>query len=339
MRMGAAGRIGAIALAAAVLVVGAVASPAVAGGGVVVPKGTDAALANESAIVSWDGNEQRIELMLSMTSAAAETGLIFPTPTPATVTEGDRAHFDELEATIEPRISVRNDWWGLAASRNAAAEKADEPVSTVQLGPLEATTIGPSESADVTDWIDDNDFRLSSRAKKQLALYASAGWSFVALKLSADAAIDGALDPIVFSFPSNRLVYPMRFSAASSAPQSLRLYVLDDHRAQLRQYGHPSRQLNAAQSVAWAGSVAGTDLAERGDYLTVLDVRYDTPRSQVKGDIAIVDAIADTEIIPATVTWETRSLLGLPVGILVAGWLGLGLLFGVAWVIARLRVR
>lgn len=348
MKTQTAGRWGVVAAISALLVLGIQASPASACVcGVVAPTGDAKAMVSQTeAIVRWDGKREQIDLSIALDSEAAGAGLVFPTPNPAKVTAGDPGVFESVREHALPRATIIDDWWGFGVE--GESPKTDEPVvlDTVQVGKLTATTLEASDNSGLSRWLKNNDYTVSKSARAALRDYVDQGWSFVAVKLTDDpesddagAGLSGRLEPISFSFRSDDLVYPMRASSFSSTPQDLRLYVFDDHRVSLAQYESPSRPVNAAQTTVWAGPTAGSTLADLGDFLTVFDLHIDDPSTQSRSDLLVVDALADEELIPAIVVANPISLLGIPVGLIVVGWGGFGLVLGLAFLVSRLRLR
>lgn len=328
----------------ALLAVGLQVSPASACVCGVVAPGGDAAVSasGTEAIVRWDGRRERIDLSIDLDSDAVSAGLIFPTPNPAKVSAADPALFNSVRKQAMPRATVIDDWWGFGVE--GETPKSTEPVvlDTVRIGKLSATTLEASDNSGLSSWLKKNDYSVSKSAREALREYVDQGWSFVAVKLVDDtkgSALRGQLEPISFSFSSEDLVYPMRVAASGSDPQQLRLYVFDDHRVTLAQYDTPSRPVNAAQNTLWAGSVTDTPLAELGDYLTAFDLHIDDPKTQSRSDLIVVDALADEELIPEVVEANPITLLGIPVGLIVVGWGGFGLILGLAFLASRLRLR
>ncbi len=153
----------------------------------------------------------------------ATPGCVVPTPTPATVELGDVAVFDALERELRARGDHRVGLVGAEGSPSETAARArpgGSPVvlDQVQLGPIQATTLAADDAQGLTDWLDVNGYALPDAVAAQLGPYVDDGWSFVALKLTADLPFDGELDPIRFTFDSDELVYPMRMSAAATTP-------------------------------------------------------------------------------------------------------------------------
>ena len=150
-----------LAVATALLVGLQVASPALAcacGAPAPVP-GTEVDVNRETAIVRWDGDSEEIVMQLDMISDAGETGLVVPTPSPATVTAGDAQTFDEIDAEIQPRVEIKYDWWGpnpFDGPGGGPDGSAPQVLDRVQLGPIEATTLAASDSRGLTDWLDEN---------------------------------------------------------------------------------------------------------------------------------------------------------------------------------------
>ena len=281
---------------------------------------------------------EQIDLLLDVSSTANEAGLVFPTPSPATVTEGSLSDFESLERAIVPDATFVDDWWGFAKSPDANNGKP-EVLSTVTLGSFEATTLRAGNTGALRAWLRDNGFVLPVKVSRLLGHYVAKGWSFVAVKLTASEELAGKLEPIRITFETKDIVYPMRLAAASEAPQHLRLYLVGESRMDARQ--DPSRRhLNASRETIWAGSLPDAQLSKRGSYLTVIDMTWDSPRDQIAHDIEIVDVAAQDRVSPSKiVVVRTVALLGVPVGLLIGGWLAIGLLVFFGALVARTRIR
>lgn len=333
-------RLIAIGALAAVLVSAQVAVPswACACGAPAPQPGYEVDVDRENAIVRWDGEREEIVMQLDMRSDAGETGLVVPTPNPATVSAGDGALFEALETAILPVRVVEQDWWGpgvgLGTAGGAPGDAAPEVLAQVQLGPIEATTLAASDADGLTVWLDDNGYELAPAVTEELGPYIELGWSFVALKLTGELPLDGELDPIRFTFDSDDLVYPMRMSRAAENSQTVRLYVLDDHRATVAWTGDEA--FDSDMRTTWAGRPTDPVITELGDYLTVIDLQFADPALQIKGDILIEQADDDTEVIPTYTVTETVELLGMPAGPLLVTF---AIMFGIAAVIITIRRR
>lgn len=308
-------------------------------GGLAVGDESEVSVLSERAIVSHSDGVERIDLLLDLLSTTADTGLVFPTPTPATVEAGDREDFDAVEREILPQPVYADDWWGFAEDGAGAGGSGVEVVEQVTLGPLEATTLKASNSSGLKKWLKSNEYKLSATATKYLDYYVKKRWSFVAVKLDGSSTLTGELDPLRITFETENVVYPMRLSAAASTPQSLRLYLFGDSRSDIAQDTRDQAPLNAARSTVWAGPVDDPALAQRGSFLTVIDLAWEQPRSQITTDIAIIESPSRDTIIPTVQVIRPIGVLGVPVGVLVVGWASIGLLLLFGALIARTRTR
>jgi hypothetical protein len=298
----------------------------------------------ERAIISVVDGIQTTDLLLETTSTSATAGLIFPTPTPATVSLGDLDDFDAIESAMLPRPSYVDDWWGIDAIV-AEVSRDDQSIPVVlnhvELGDIEATTLAASDSQGLLTWLRTNDFALSSATSALLAPYVKAGWSFVAVKLTSDKDLEGTLDPVRVSFETDSLVYPIRLIQGYTEPHSLRLYVIDDHRVELvreAEKGKSPQPINAAQKVTWAATLRSGE-PQAGRFLTVFDVRFDDPDQQASSDIYFAPAKANDEVVSTVTVVKPMTLLGVPFGTVLVGSAALALLALLGFFVTRMRVR
>jgi hypothetical protein len=343
-------RILALGLVTLAVVAMPVASPAFACdcGGIAPPPNGTVSIAAERAIVSLKDGIQTTDLLLDVTSTSTESGLIVPTPTPATVSSGALSDFDEVERAILPRPSYEEDWWGVDTIVSAVRDaRMTIPVVSqhVKLGPIEATTLSASDTAGLQSWLVANNFVLPNGAAELLRPYVTAGWSFVAIKLSADGALSGTLDPVRLTFETSELVYPARLYQGYTEPHSVRLYVIDDNRVDVVRSAEPDAEpdaarkpINAAQKVVWAARLLAGE-PQTGRFLTVFDIRFDSPATQASSDLYFARSKANDEVISSAVVVKTMTLLGVPFGTVLVGSAVLALLALTSFFIWRMRVR
>jgi hypothetical protein len=327
-------------LAIAVLATSQFAFPVAANahGAIAPPPDANVTVTGERAVVNWDGTNESIVMMLDMASSTERTGLIVPTPNPASVTAGGTDLFDTLDQVTKPVGYEAEDWFGTSLLPGAATGTAPSVLQRVQLGPIEATTLAASDLEGLKGWLIDNDFVISSTVEAALANYVSLGWSLVALKLTGTAPLNGLIDPITIEFPTAQLVYPTLLSYPSGHARDLRLYILDKQRTMLVQENSPTVSLDADVTVVWAGGVVHPVLLQRGRYLTVIDVHFADPKRQVTDDIGIIGSPDKSNVQPTVTHYRVISLLGVPVGSLILGWAVLGTALLVVLGVWRRRV-
>ncbi|OBK20631.1 hypothetical protein A5634_12185 [Mycobacterium asiaticum] len=236
-------------------------SHACACGAAIAPRGANAAVNHEVALVHWDGAIETIVMQLGMSASTDNVALVVPTPTPATVAAADEATFTELEQLSAPEIRHQRHWTlksplpGAAdgAVRGAApGARAPEVISQVQR-PLEATTLAGGDLTGLQKWLADNGYAIKPTVLQALDPYVRDGWSFVALRLTSTAPIVGGLHPVRLTFQSPNLVYPMRLSVAAESPQHVTVFSLSDHRQQRTDADSSTQRIE----VQFAGNVAG----------------------------------------------------------------------------------
>jgi hypothetical protein len=274
--------IGAAVLAAGMLVVepGGTAG-ACACGGIVSPD-LDAKVTGEQSLVAIDGNAETIVMRLDLHSVADNAALIVPTPTPATATAANPGMFTELERLTAPRIEPSRSAQSGLEEAGAVPGGGPTVVARVQLGPIEATTLTGGDLTGVRQWLDAGGYAMRPEVTAQLDPYLKAGWSFVAMRLTGEQPLSGQLDPVRLDFTSDKLVYPMRMSAAAKDTQRVVVYTLAQHRMQRTDADAASQDI----AVDYAGSVQGrtsdetlTNLSAKNPYLTRISTTITEPSS------------------------------------------------------------
>ncbi|WP_280217782.1 DUF2330 domain-containing protein [Nocardia neocaledoniensis] len=285
--------------------------------GGVVGRGDSAQVDGETAVLGWDGRRESILMRLDMRSDGADAALIIPTPTPATVTAGSSAAFAELSRRTAPEVVTDRYWFGADTGETSGAAPGSGPevLGQVQLGPLEATTLRGGDLTGVREWLDANGYQLRPEVSATLDPYLREGWSFVAMRLTSATPLSGALDPVRLTFDSDRLIYPMRMSAAATRPQSVRLYVFGDHRV-TRTDPDAATQSTFTEFASPVGELTDPDLvslAAGKNYLTQLSVRITQP-SAITSDFTLGAAPDDTIVRDRVKRREYVEILGFPAG-------------------------
>lgn len=310
----------------AALAPGAIApASACACGGIVSP-GDSATVQQETAALTWDGARESVLLRLALASDTEHAALVVPTPSPATVTAGSADTFGELARLAAPEYVVDTEWFSRSSAdeASAAAPGATPMVlDQVRLGPLEATTLAGGDLDGLRRWLGGNGYALRHEVTATLAPYLREGWSFVAIRLTGEQELSGALDPVLLSFDSDRLVYPMRMSAAARTAQSVHLYVLGEHRVR-RADPDAAGQDSAVEFAGRLSPGASEDpflreaLATGQDYLTEMRVRIGDPAA-ITTDFAFTTAPEDTGYRRSIVQTDRVTVFGQPAGYVVLG--------------------
>ncbi len=288
---------------ALVLLAGAVlfnvASPAWACGcGAYVPENPGSSVADERALIAWDGTTEDILMSLSVTGSSDKAAWVMPVPSAANVTLGDTEVFEELGTLTAPRVEYHDSWWPtlplLVWAGAPPPDTAGLPGGRVnvlgrqRLGPFDVTRLAADDPAALANWLKDNGFPHPEGLDDNLAPYVADGWEIVAVQLvpaEADGSLTGALQPLRLSFASDTVVYPMRLSRSATISQYIDLYVLAEHRmdpAAVPVAGEPP-------SLEFAGRIDPGDAPALADYV---------------GDGAFLTRWKNTIFEPATITGD-----------------------------------
>jgi hypothetical protein len=278
------------------------------GCGAYIPDRPGAGVVDERALIAWDGRTEDILMSFGVRGSSERAAWVMPVPSAARVTLGENAVFDDLAAVTAPRVEYHDSWWptfswltqGGAALDGVGARPPGgvAVLATQRIGPFDVTRLAGDDPAALAGWLGANGFPQPPGLNDNLAPYLQRGWEIVAIQLAPDGtgALTGALQPLRLSFASERVVYPMRLSRAASAPQSVHLAVLAEHRMDpstvpvpgatpiLRYAGHLDEGTAPATLAPYLA--AGTFLTSWTDYIG--------EPAQIENDYVFTRAAADT---------------------------------------------
>jgi hypothetical protein len=325
-----------------------VAAPAWACGcGAYIPDGVDAYVADERALVTWDGAKQDILMAFNVNGSSESAAWVMPVPSTANVTLGDPEVFEELSELTRPRVEYDDSWWPTFTwlidegdgTAGAPRDGAVQVLGRQQLGPFDVTRLAANDPSALATWLGDNGFPHPDGLDDNLSAYVDEGWETIAIKLlptGKEASLTGELQPLRLSFASSTLVYPMRLSKSADNPQTVALYVLADHRMDPRsvpaaderpKLGYAGRVEAASAGQALRGFVGD------GAFLTYWTNDIGRPE-QINGDYVFAQAKADTPYQRVEVIERNRGDL---TGLILLGVLVVAVVVTVLVVVRRRR--
>lgn len=344
-----------LALAAGGLQAVAVADPAWACGcGAYIPgPGGTAQVAEEQAVIRYDGTTEDVVMRFSVRSTTTDAAWVMPVPGPATVKLADQRLFDDLTVAEMPRTVVHHYFWphlgsgegsvpgdGGAAAAAPSSPPAVQVLNDQRIGEFEVANLAATDPKALGDWLTAHKFTLKAETGTRLATYTAEGWQFVAVRLDSGtpANLNGALDPIQISFAAKSAVYPMRLSAGATTPQHVTITVLAPHRMDV------TRDPVAGETEgSWFGdwiepSQAGPALGKLAGggrmFLTDYTTEYTKP-SQITQDYAFAPAASDWVQHSTVDQEELLRFLGIPVYLLVLAALVIGFVVFLRWATRR----
>lgn len=298
---------------------GLVATPAqaCACGALLLPEGEQVAVTGETAILTWDGQSQRIVLSLDVESNASDAALLIPTPGPATVELLDEDLTSEIARLSAPRVERVDLWWpewfvGEDLDNDGVSLDLPPVPDQIRLEGIEVEALEAADASSLEAWLQKHDYVMPDDVAEALTPYIQQEWHFALIRIDPES-LDGRLRSVDISFDSKQLVYPMRLGIAGG-PVDVRTYVFAEHRME--------RADAMRGTLTWAGPVRPTDftgdglvqIAKDHPFLTVWDERFTDPRSQIDGDMVFAAASEDLPFQQVYTEVNRRELFGMPAG-------------------------
>lgn len=163
--------------------------------------------------------------------AARRPAVVLPVPATPTVTALSGGQTDVFSRLARATLPLPIDQDGSEDRSGATkAAAAIEVLSRATIGGYEVTRLRATRGDALQRWLDGHGYETPKRAIPVLREYVADGWAFVAVRLADGPKATAALRPLRISFPSRRLVYPMRLNAVSAQPVSVEIYVAGPHR-------------------------------------------------------------------------------------------------------------
>ncbi|WP_203567610.1 DUF2330 domain-containing protein [Aestuariimicrobium ganziense] len=234
-----------------------------------------ASIDGETAIVAFDGTTEQIDMVLSLTGAAASAAWIMPTPRGTQLGLGDREHFTTLERLVQPRRdsrpSFRLNWpaFGAGDGGSTGAPQSRPPVQVddiTDVGPFRVTTLSGTDASAVNGWLTTQGYPTKPTIIGVLQEYLDQGWVIQAVKLVpavAGSTLSPDLTPLRLSFETTTPVYPIKLSSKATTRQRVSLYLVGPRGLRIDQDASPDSPLEIIRSTYISPSVVGRDSAEQ----------------------------------------------------------------------------
>jgi hypothetical protein len=229
-----------------------------------------ARIPSEQALISFANGREEIITTVQLQSDKPGAAVIFPVPSvPQVSTLTSNQLFSYLEEITRPEVRTVEQA-APDGNRGAPAGGAAPAVNVLSrelIGGYDVAALDANNDSALEQWLTQNGYSAPPNAQPILNAYIGEGWKFVAVKLAADRAADGALSPLRLAFDSRTIVYPMRLGALADRPLDVLLYVLAEHRVDI-----PSMTTQYAGAVASLERPPPAELAAlfRAPFLTKL---------------------------------------------------------------------
>jgi hypothetical protein len=222
--------------------------PAFADGAFFIPTEQDIYQPSQKALILYADGREDLVLSVRYEGSATEFGWVIPVPNRPEVDVADPELFWELSILTWLEMPFPS---GGAFVTSESQEPDVEVLEEKTVGPYDIAVLSAEEPTALIDWLNSNGYSLPEAGEKIIDEYINKNWYFVATKIhpgeEAVGLAQGTIEPLVVSFESDRIVYPLRITSLSSDYCEVLLYVFTEQAIVPGQYQFLS--LNNAEQV------------------------------------------------------------------------------------------
>ena len=204
------------------------ASDASADGAFIWNKGADLYEPSQKAILLHQKDVEDLILQVKYSGPARDFCWIVPLPSVPEISAVKRDVFSEISLYTQLRWK-----WGY----RKAGEPKVEVIARKKVGVYDTVVLKGSDPGELQRWLVKAGYAFPASGKHLLAHYARRKWVFVALRIHpqeltsvvAAKLHEGTIQPVLFTFKSTPIVYPLYNSSMNAGETEVLLYVLADH--------------------------------------------------------------------------------------------------------------
>jgi len=205
----------------------------------------------QKAVILYGNSTEHLILSVSFEGDAEDFAWVIPVPAKPEIGVTDPDLFWELSDFTATEIPKGGGGFGClgGATEGDTEEEGVDVIEEQVVGPYATAILSATNATALTDWLNANGYVFPEEGKEIVDEYIEKEWYFVATKINAmvdidlaeyeeveeeasEALAEGAIEPIILSFASDEIVYPLRITSLSTmnatSPEVL-LYVFADH--------------------------------------------------------------------------------------------------------------
>jgi hypothetical protein len=225
------------------------ASPALADGGFfVMQEYYDVYQPSQKAVILYENGREHLILSVRYEGDADEFAWVIPVPGKPDI---DVAHPELFHELFE--LTKIEEYSGGCSFVPGAEGPGVDVIAEEVVGPYATATLSAEDPAALVNWLNSNGYYFPAEGEEIINEYIDKEWYFVATKINnvdettGRTLSEGAIEPIVLSFASEEIVYPLRITSLSSKWPEVLLYVFADQKVVPKQYSFLS--LNTDEQV------------------------------------------------------------------------------------------
>lgn len=231
----------------------------------------------ENCTGNYTGNyTEHLILSVSFEGDAEDFAWVIPVPNKPEIAVTDPELFWELSDFTATEFPGGGGGFGCFGG-GAAPPPTGDGVDVIEeevVGPYATAILSATNATALADWLNANGYIFPEAGEEIISEYIEKEWYFVATRINAVdedtgyALAEGDIEPIVLSFASDQIVYPLRITSLSTTnttPPEVLLYVFADHIMVPKQYplhiGYGNWEDNAF-TIEFGNNVSVEDLSE-----------------------------------------------------------------------------
>jgi hypothetical protein len=237
----------------------------------------------QKAVILYGNSTEHLILSVSFEGDAEDFAWVIPVPDKPEIAVTDPDLFWELSDLTATEIPGGKGGFGcLGGTEGDMEEEGVDVIEEQVVGPYATAILSATNATALVDWLNANEYIFPEDGEEIVSEYIEKEWYFVATRINAMVDIDllgyeeveeepiaalaeGAIEPIVLSFASDEIVYPLRITSLSATSPEVLLYVFADHVMVPEQYplyiGYGNWYVNAF-TLEFADKVSIEDLSD-----------------------------------------------------------------------------
>jgi hypothetical protein len=199
----------------------------------------------QKAVILYGNSTEHLILSVSFEGDAEDFAWVIPVPAKPEIGVTDPDLFWELSDFTATEFPGGGGGFGCLGGAAPIPEDGVDVIEEKVVGPYATAILSATNATALADWLNANGYIFPEEGEEIVSEYIEREWYFVATKINAVeedtgyALAEGAIEPIILSFASDEIVYPLRITSLSTrnaASPEVLLYVLADHAMVPEQY-------------------------------------------------------------------------------------------------------
>jgi hypothetical protein len=200
----------------------------------------------QKSVILYGNNTEHLILSASFQGDAEDFAWVIPVPAKPEISVTDAELFWELADFTATEAPGGKGGFGCAFGGMSPGDQGGVDVIEEQVvGPYATAILSATNATALVDWLNANGYIFPEDGEEIVSEYIEKEWYFVATRINVVeedtgyTLVEGAIEPIVLSFASDEIVYPLRItslSATNTMPPEVLLYVFADDAMVPEQY-------------------------------------------------------------------------------------------------------